>query len=154
MVDVFHVTVPADEPPASGPRWDQWRAELARLLSGSGALPTLEHRLLRVNSPLRRALPPVPTRVAVDNRASTRFTVVDLSGPDRLGLLYDVARALSDQGLTIRLAKVTTMIRRVADAFYVETVDGGKLTDPGRLAQLQCKLEAVVAGDGQEGEPC
>ncbi|MDF1552752.1 MAG: [protein-PII] uridylyltransferase [Deferrisomatales bacterium] len=151
-VDVFHVTVPRGEPLASGPRWDQWREELVHLLSGSGALPPLKHRCLRVVSPLEQALPPVPTRVTVDNNASARFTVVDLSGPDRLGLLYDVARALTDQGLTIRLAKIITMLRRVSDAFYVETVEGGKLTDAGRLIELQHRLEAVIAGATREGE--
>ena len=31
-------------------------------------------------------------------------------------------------------------------AFYGETVDGGKLIDAGWLAELQGRLEAVVAG--------
>lgn len=151
VVDVFHVALPPGEPRDHGPRWERWREELAELLAGSGELPPLEPRRLGGPARPRGTTSPVRTSVSVDNDASARFTVVDLSGPDRLGLLYDVARALAEQGLTIRLAKITTMLRGVADAFYVETVDGGKLTHPGGLAALQSRLEAVITGADREG---
>ena len=141
------MTVPDGEPLAEGARWDDWRRELIAVLGGKKTLDEAVGDKLRSHSPVQRPRPKVPVGVEVDNNASARFTVVDLSGPDRLGLLYDVTRALAEEGLTIRLAKIVTMIHRVADAFYVETLDGRKLTAPGDVARLQRRLAQIAAGD-------
>ncbi len=50
----------------------------------------------------------VPPRVLVDNRASNTHTVLEVNGRDRPGLLHDVTAAISEQGLQIASAHVTT----------------------------------------------
>jgi [protein-PII] uridylyltransferase len=93
----------------------------------------------------------VATRVSVDNRASQRFTVVDVRGEDRLGLLHDLARALSAASLEIAVAKVATEANRAIDSFYV-TRSGEKLTEPAEVDALRRRLEAAVP-DASPSEP-
>jgi [protein-PII] uridylyltransferase len=81
--------------------------------------------------------------VSVDNRASQRFTVVDVRGEDRLGLLHDLAAALSEAELEIAVAKVATEANRAIDSFYV-TRAGHKLSDSGEVEALRHRLEAAV----------
>ncbi len=150
VVDVFHVSrEPGDDP--GGRRWDAWKADLRELLSGSASPADLIEARLRRAGGLARPRPRVPVRVEIDNRASGRFTVVDLRTADRIGLLYDVARALAGQRLTIRLAKIATNIEQVADAFYVETLEGGKVEHPDEIERLRLAVERAVTPDGEGG---
>ncbi len=141
VIDVFHLS-PARPEPA---RWERCRRTLEGVIRGEISFSEAVEPKLRRRPALRRYLPRTPVRVAVDNEASRRFTVVEVRAADRLGLLYDVARVLAGHGLTIQIAKIATNIHQVADAFYVETVQGGKLTDPARIAALEQDLEAVLA---------
>jgi UTP:GlnB (protein PII) uridylyltransferase len=44
-------------------------------------------------------------------------------------LLYEITKALAEQGLSIHLSKVATAGDMIADVFYVKRVDGAKVTD-------------------------
>jgi [protein-PII] uridylyltransferase len=82
--------------------------------------------------------------VAIDNDASQHATVVEASGRDRPGLVEALARAISDADLSIQSAHVDSYGERAVDAFYVVTADGGKLTDPDRLAAVRASLVEVL----------
>jgi UTP:GlnB (protein PII) uridylyltransferase len=60
----------------------------------------------------------------LDNEASTEATVVEASGRDRPGLLHHLARAISEQGLSIISAHIDSYGERAVDAFYVQTAAG------------------------------
>ncbi len=92
-LDVFEVRGRAGRP-VERTRWRRARADLVAAARGKLDVPALLARR-RGGKLLHRALPPVATRVSVDNRASQRFTVVDVRGEDRLGLLHDLAAALA-----------------------------------------------------------
>src|SRR6185436_13764829 len=92
---------------------------------------------------LQRALPPVRADVSLDNRSSTRFTVVDVLAQDRVGLLHAIARALHQLGIEIALAKVATEAHRAIDSFYV-TSSGQKVEEPAARARLVEALREVV----------
>ena len=67
---------------------------------------------------------------------------------DRLGLLYDLAQALTDLGLSIVTARVATYGERAVDAFYVRDAFGLKVTHETKLADIRKKLLAlIVAAD-------
>ncbi len=88
----------------------------------------------------------VPPRVVVDNRASNRHTVIEVNGRDRPGLLHDVTAAISEEGLQIASAHVTTYGVRAVDVFYVKDVFGMKVENERKLYQLrQALLEALKA---------
>ncbi len=82
----------------------------------------------------------VPPRVVVDNSASNTYTVLEVNGRDRPGLLHDVTAAISDQGLQIASAHVTTYGVRAVDVFYVKDVFGLKVEHDGKLARLRDAL--------------
>jgi len=81
--------------------------------------------------------------VLIDRTASYDSTVIEVSGRDRPGLLYDIARELADAGLSIRSAHVGAYGERVHDVFYVETLDGGGMP-PEMDEQLTTRLVDVL----------
>jgi [protein-PII] uridylyltransferase len=87
----------------------------------------------------------VPPRVVIDNHASNTYTVLEVNGRDRPGLLHDVTAAISEQGLQIASAHVTTYGVRAVDVFYVKDVFGLKIENERKLAQLRDALLAALA---------
>ncbi len=82
----------------------------------------------------------VPPRVLIDNQASRRHTVVEINGRDRPGLLFDLTRVLTDLGLQIATAKISTFGERVVDVLYVKDVFGMKVTHEAKLNQMRARL--------------
>lgn len=95
----------------------------------------------------------VPPRVVVDNRASNRHTVIEVNGRDRPGLLHDVTAAISDEGLQIASAHVTTYGVRAVDVFYVKDVFGMKVENERKLAQLRTALLTALTPMTEEPPP-
>jgi len=87
----------------------------------------------------------VPPRVVIDNRASNTHTVLEVNGRDRPGLLHDVTAAISEQGLQIASAHVTTYGVRAVDVFYVKDVFGLKVENERKLGVLREALLAALA---------
>ncbi len=114
-------------------------------LSGRLALPEEIRRASKslLGGRMRAIL--VPPRVVVDNRASNAHTVLEVNGRDRPGLLHDVTAAISEQGLQIASAHVTTYGVRAVDVFYVKDVFGLKVENERKLAGLRHALLAALA---------
>ena len=96
--------------------------------------------------PLYQSLPGerIPTRIFFDNETSERRTVIDLEAEDHLGLLYAAAQALTDAGLDISLAKISTEKGAAIDSFYVTELDGQKVTDLERQRFIAEKLMSAL----------
>ncbi len=109
-----------------------------------GALIAERERTYGRTGPLPEA-DAVPPEVRVDNDASSTATVIEVFAPDAIGILYRLTQAFAAIGLDIRTAKVQTLGHRVVDSFYVRTAAGEKITDPGRLAEIEA---AILAGLG------
>lgn len=105
--------------------------------------------------PARLRAVTVPPRVVIDNHASNSFTVIEVNGRDRPGLLHDVTAAISDQGLQIASAHITTYGVRAVDVFYVKDVFGLKVENERKLATLRralgTALERTEAPGGGKG---
>jgi [protein-PII] uridylyltransferase len=87
----------------------------------------------------------VPPRVVIDNHASNTHTVLEVNGRDRPGLLHDVTAAISEHGLQIASAHVTTYGVRAVDVFYVKDVFGLKVENERKLAALREALLIALA---------
>jgi [protein-PII] uridylyltransferase len=142
-VDVFTVHGPADESYA-GEVFERVRRAVRYALTGKLSLGYRLEEMRR--SPLRqgRGGPQLPPFVRVDNQSSDFYTLVEVAAPDRLGLLFDVARAMADMHLSIHLAKITTDAGRIADVFHVRASDGRKLDDPGLVSQVETEIMKVL----------
>src|SRR5262249_23316514 len=80
-----------------------------------------------------------------------RYTVVEVSGLDRPGLLYEVTTTLSRLNLNITSAHVATFGERAVDVFYVTDLLGAKIASPTRHAAIKRALiQMFAAGAGGE----
>jgi [protein-PII] uridylyltransferase len=93
----------------------------------------------------------VEPEVNVNNAWSNRYTVVEVSGLDRPGLLYELTTSLSKLNLNIASAHVATFGERAVDVFYVTDLLGAKIFSPTRHAAIKRALIAMFAG-GALGE--
>jgi [protein-PII] uridylyltransferase len=87
----------------------------------------------------------VEPRVIVDNQSSNRFTVIEINGRDRIGLLYDLTEALYRLNLNIASAHVTTFGEKAIDVFYVTDLTGAKIENPTRQTQIRNALASRLA---------
>ena len=78
--------------------------------------------------------------VIIDNSPSNLFTVIEVNGLDRTGLLYDLTSALSDLNLNIGSAHISTFGERVVDVFYVTDLTGQKIETANRQAAIRRRL--------------
>jgi [protein-PII] uridylyltransferase len=90
---------------------------------------------------------PAAPEVIVDNELSSSYTVLEVRGPDSIGLLYRITRAMADLDLDIYSAKVQTLGDDVIDSFYVRDGIGEKILDPAYLREIEMAVLTAVAAD-------
>jgi [protein-PII] uridylyltransferase len=90
----------------------------------------------------------VAPEVLIDNTLSNQFTVVQVSGLDRPGLLYELTSAISDLNLDIASAHITTFGETAVDVFYVTDLTNKKIASPQRQKAIQDRLLEVLAANG------
>ena len=82
--------------------------------------------------------------VTIDNRLSAKFTVIEVTGLDRAGLLYELTTAIGKLNLNIASARITTYGEKAVDVFYVSDLMGGKVDQPARQAAITRDLLKVL----------
>jgi [protein-PII] uridylyltransferase len=82
----------------------------------------------------------------VRNSLSNRFSVIEVEGLDRPGLLSEITGAISDLSLDIASAHITTFGEKVIDTFYVTDLTGQKIENPTRQAAIRDRLVATLEG--------
>ena len=88
----------------------------------------------------------VEPEVTVNNQWSNRYTVIEVTGLDRPGLLYELTATLSKLSLNIASAHVATFGERVVDVFYVTDLLGAKILSPTReMATKRALLQLFAA---------
>lgn len=85
--------------------------------------------------------------VIIDNKASNRFTVVEVNARDRPALLFAVANALFQSKVTVHSAHVATYGERAVDTFYLTDLLGGKIESKARLQTLERRLLEAAGGE-------
>ncbi|MPT48883.1 MAG: [protein-PII] uridylyltransferase [Sphingobium sp.] len=99
----------------------------------------------------------IAPNVLIDNKASNRFTVIEIHARDKPALLFNLAYALFQLRVTIHSAHITTYGERAVDTFYVTDLMGGKIESKSRLQTLERRLlvaaEAIVEKNEKETEP-
>ena len=125
---------------------------IEQTLSGRLRLDSEIQRVSKILLGRRMQAIHVPPRVVIDNHASHTHTVLEINGRDRPGLLHDLTAAVSQQGLQIASAHVTTYGVRAVDVFYVKDVFGLKVENERKLAQLREALLAALA-NADDGVP-
>jgi [protein-PII] uridylyltransferase len=142
-LDLFEV-----DPIAGGP--DEQELERARIEKRLGAvLAGVAEMPVPRQSSLPKVLREKAPSARIENDDSDFYSIIDVEATDRPGLLYDLSRALSDEGLSLVTVRASTRASRATDAFYVTTLDGHKLVDTDQMRRVE---EAVLRAIGQGGE--
>ncbi|WP_374545322.1 [protein-PII] uridylyltransferase [Rhodoblastus sp.] len=85
----------------------------------------------------------VPPDVVIDNSLSHMYSVIEVSGLDRPGLLYELTLTLSKLNLNIASAHIVTFGEKAVDTFYVGDLTGAKVVNPARQAAVRRNLMEV-----------
>jgi [protein-PII] uridylyltransferase len=152
-LDTFWIQDAAGGPYDAPHRLARLAALVEQALSGRLRLATEIRKATRSPLHSRMRAIHVPPRVVVDNRASNRHTVIEVNGRDRPGLLHDVTSAISDEGLQIASAHVTTYGVRAVDVFYVKDVFGMKVENERKLNQLRTALLEALTPTADDVPP-
>ncbi|MEW9836523.1 [protein-PII] uridylyltransferase [Mesorhizobium marinum] len=88
----------------------------------------------------------IEPRVDIRNTLSNRFSVIEVEGLDRPGLLSEITGTLSDLSLDIASAHITTFGEKVIDTFYVTDLTGAKIENPTRQEAVSKRLTATLTG--------
>jgi [protein-PII] uridylyltransferase len=86
--------------------------------------------------------------VVFDNKASNRFTVIEVGSRDRPALLNRLARALFEARLIVHSAHIATYGERAVDTFYVTDLIGGKVENEGRMKTIEKRLLEAASDRG------
>ena len=89
----------------------------------------------------------IEPNVLIDNKASNRFTVIEVNARDRPALLFSLANALFQSKVTVHSAHVATYGERAVDTFYITDLIGGKIESKARLQTLERRLLAAAGGE-------
>ncbi len=92
----------------------------------------------------------IEPEVTINNQWSARYTVVEVTGLDRPGLLYELTTTLSKLNLNIASAHVATFGERAVDVFYVTDLTGAQIAAPIRQAAIKRPLLALFAAPAAE----
>jgi [protein-PII] uridylyltransferase len=87
----------------------------------------------------------IAPNVAIDNNLSSQYTVVEVSGLDRPGLLFDLTSTLSRLNLNIGSAHIVTFGEKAVDSFYVTDLTGLKVTNASRQSAIRRALTEAFA---------
>jgi len=80
-------------------------------------------------------------QVTIHNDAQRPVTVLELSAPDRPGLLARIGMIFLEFDLSLQNAKIATLGERVEDVFFITDANNQPLSDPQLCMRLQ---EAIV----------
>ncbi|WP_333571057.1 [protein-PII] uridylyltransferase [Sphingomonas sp.] len=127
-------------------------ARLTRLKTGIADALANRARLserLKTKAPVRPRADAfsIEPNVFIDNKASNRFTVIEVNARDRPALLYSLANALFQSKVTIHSAHVATYGERAVDTFYLTDLIGDKISSTSRLKTIERRLLEAAAGE-------
>jgi len=113
-------------------------SDLPQAVAASGPLPApgVGRQSRRVKSF------PVTPRVELQPDDKGQRWLLSVSASDRLGLLYSIARVLARHGISLQLAKITTLGERVEDTFLIS---GPTLAQHRVQAALETELLAAIS---------
>ncbi|CAM4168498.1 [protein-PII] uridylyltransferase [Comamonas aquatilis] len=131
-LDTFQVIAPAMQ--------EQYRelmhmieSDLAQTLVRGGPLPEPSRR--RISRRVKSF--PFAPRVLLRPDEKAQHWLLAISASDRAGLLYIIARILAQHGLSVQLAKISTLGERVEDTFLIE---GAELQDNQQQLRIETEL--------------
>ena len=128
-------------------RLQQFKIGLENILTGKVFLKDLLSKRNESNWIKQKITPRVAGEVKINNQDSYFYTIVEIIGEDRLGILYEMTQALTDHGCDIHFARISTLGNRIVDVFYVQDTLGEKVEGKQKVDHLkQTLLHHLTSG--------
>jgi [protein-PII] uridylyltransferase len=130
-------------------RLQQLKKDLRKIISGEVPLKDLLFERTKSNGIKQKIIPRVSGEVKINNQDSDFYTIVEVTGEDRLGILYEVTQALTDHGCDIHFARISTLGNRIVDVFYVQDEWGEKIEEKQKTDRLKQILLKRLPAQGE-----
>jgi [protein-PII] uridylyltransferase len=150
-LDTIAITREYDRDEDEGRRATRIGEMIEDVLEGKLRLPEVVARRAASRGKARPFV--VEPEVIINNQWSDRYTVIEVSGLDRPGLLYQLTTAISKLNLNIASAHVATFGERARDVFYVTDLLGAQINAPTRQAAIKSALIHLLATDEAVTQP-
>jgi [protein-PII] uridylyltransferase len=137
VLDVLQVNNSTGKAVENSTKWKRVESDLAGVIEGRLFVDNLLKRHKPPSFLGQREKPLRPNHVDISNDVSDKYTVIDIYAHDRIGLLYDITRTLTELGLYIAVSKISTKVDQVADVFYVRDIFGQKIGQPEKLRRIE-----------------
>jgi len=128
-------------------RLQQFKKDLLEILSGKIFLKDLLSKGKVSNGIKQKVIPRVSEELKINNQDSDFYTIVEVIGEDRVGILYEITQALTDHGCDIHFARVSTLGNRIVDVFYIQDAWGEKIEEENSVDQLKRTLSRLMGKD-------
>jgi [protein-PII] uridylyltransferase len=92
-------------------------------------------------------------QVTIHNDAHRPVTILEVTAPDRPGLLARIGRIFLEFDLSLQNAKIATLGERVEDVFFVTDAANQPLSDPELCTRLQATMVAQLSDSSGQPEP-
>ena len=125
-------------------KFHKFKEIFSRYINGEISLEDLS---VSKSSGFKASVLPPPTFVKIDNEMSDSYTIFDVSGADRIGLLFDIFKVFDKYNIYVHIVKVTTQGERIRDAFYVRTANKEKIKDEKILKDIKEDILKVLQTD-------
>jgi len=146
-LDTLQVRSPSGEVITDPEKWQRVEEDLISVIEGRARVDDLVMKRHRPSLLTGRPMPRSPNRVEIDNEVSDEYTVIDIYAHDKVGLLYQITKALKELGLYIGVSKISTKVDQAADTFYVQDIFGQKITLAEKLDEIRSRLLESLEAD-------
>jgi [protein-PII] uridylyltransferase len=152
-IDTFYVVEPGRGPVQSASAQEKFAKTIEEaLVQNRDLLPDILAQAKKIaatrylspssGEALHSAFPPT---VDVYHELSMQRTIVEIQARDQIGLLYRLAKTISDHGFDITFARIGTERGVAIDTFYIESANREPIDSPERLTGLRDALNEVIA---------
>jgi len=137
VLDEFIITDDRNQPISEHHQIARLRQRLLDVLEGGQTTA----RQRRIKSDV--LMQSLPVRVRLLNEAAKRITAIEVVAADRLGLLADLSLSISDVGVNLLGANISTFGEKAVDVFFLTDAKGGKLDAYATDAVMRCLRTAA-----------
>lgn len=151
-IDTFYVVEPGRGPVQSASAQEKFARTIEEaLMANRDLLPDIMAQAKKIASTrylstatgdtLHSSFPPT---VDVYHELSMERTIVEIQARDQIGLLYRLAKTMSDHSFDITFARIGTERGVAIDTFYIEGANHEAVESPERLHALRDALTEVI----------
>ncbi len=151
-IDTFYVVEPGRGPVQSAAAQEKFARTIEdALVANRDLLPEIQAQAKKIaatrylsttsGETLQSSFPPT---VDVYHELSMERTIVEIQARDQIGLLYRLARLLSEHAFDITFARIGTERGVAIDTFYIEGANHDPVSTPERLHALQDALSELI----------